>query len=1021
MAAPEDAGSIYSDIRIRLDKLNGDILSVKSGFDKMNSTITTGNDKTTKTLTKNFDNIKLAGTGAIIAITLAFKQSIKTFADTEQQLANVRAVSNATAKEFGQLEAAANKAGVSTRFTASEAADALFFLSSAGFSATQSVEALDGVLLLAGATGSGLAESSQAITSTLAQFGLEASKAADVSNIFAAANSNSQATLEKLSSALRQVGPVAGQFGIGLEETTASLEALFNAGLKGESAGAALRNILLTLSDESGKVTKAFIAQGGAYEDINPQTVGLTTAMENLSKSGIDLSSVFEKETTAAALILGKAAVSTDKNLRDLEKAITGTNEAARQYAIQNDTLAGSQDAFKSALQGVSNSLIEQLTPILRGVIDLGTGFLKLFNSLPSVLKGFAGGAGGAALGVGILTKSLAVLGVTLSTGPLGVIALLGGVVVGLSSLVAKSNEVKQARISEEFGDLARELGYVGQQIDDFTNKAGKVVEVLKFLDVTDSTFGAVTKEIEAGAEALGLTTDELIAIGLKSKDISKEFKGQLTTLQNQLLVAKDYNDEQGVLADLAIKRANGDNTSLEVQRQRAKIARDEADAVKLKQEREVRLLDLNKERLTLNELFAKGLITEEELLENKIALRESEKTLLLQQAIDSGTVTAQVTKDIQTQQYWIDQYNISLGKIKETKDEEVVDEKDRTEEQIKADEEKIASIEAVKLANETTYNNIDKKIKESTQTKYEALTEEYNAAISAAEALGKDTTAIEKYYQDQKNDIYKQGAVTIAGIAQNLYNTLNQARIDSINGEIAEIERLTAAQLSAIDTETQALLTALGLQDETKLESLQTQLDAAILAGETETAAELEKEIQKTQILQDADDRKQAIEEASNKKTAKLKYEAEIAAWEASKLNTAIAGAQAAISAYGSLAGIPIVGPALGAAAAAAVGIATGVQIGVINKNKPKQTFATGGIVLPERGVSSTGDNIRVGVNPKEMILNQAQQAQLFNMANGGSGNSSNTMIQLFMDSKVVAQGVARNFNNGIVKVVLK
>ena len=121
MATPVDAGSIYSEVRIRLDKLNKDLKAVSTGFDKMGKGIRTSSDSTEKTMTSNFKSIGLAGTLAIGIITVAFKKAISVFADTEQSLANVKAVSNATAAEFKELEEAANAAGTTTSLSTTDA------------------------------------------------------------------------------------------------------------------------------------------------------------------------------------------------------------------------------------------------------------------------------------------------------------------------------------------------------------------------------------------------------------------------------------------------------------------------------------------------------------------------------------------------------------------------------------------------------------------------------------------------------------------------------------------------------------------------------------------------------------------------------------------------------------------------------------------------------------------------------------------------------------------------------------
>jgi len=135
--------------------------------------------------------------------------------------------------------------------------DALYSLASAGMSATEAVKALDGVLMLAGSTQSDLATTSASMVATLRQYNLVASESTRVSNVFAAAIGNSMATMEKITSAMTQVGPVASALGVSLEETVGSLEALYDAGYRGEQAGTALKAILGKLAAETDPTTKS--------------------------------------------------------------------------------------------------------------------------------------------------------------------------------------------------------------------------------------------------------------------------------------------------------------------------------------------------------------------------------------------------------------------------------------------------------------------------------------------------------------------------------------------------------------------------------------------------------------------------------------------------------------------------------------------------------------------------------------------------------------------------------------------
>ena len=254
-----------------------------------------------------------------------------------------------------------------------------------------------------------------------------------------------------------------------------------------------------------------------------------------------------------------------------------------------------------------------------------------------------------------------------------------------------------------------------------------------------------------------------------------------------------------------------------------------------------------------------------------------------------------------------------------------------------------------------------------------------------------------------------------ITSAASNFYGALNALSQANTDAQISEIERLRDSKLAAIDAETQATLEALGIQEATTLETLQAELDAAILAGDTKTASDLQDEIDRTVILEEAEARKLAIEEKATEDSNKLKREQ-------AKKDRALQSFNAVINTASAIIGfLANPGGFAGVGLSVAAGLTGAAEIGAIN-SAPLPTFATGGIVMKEGGKSLTGDQHLARVNPKEMILNESQQAQLFKMANGSGGsNASNIMIQLYMDTKVVAQGVARNFNNGIVKVALK
>ena len=291
------------------------------------------------------------GIGAVVRVS---KEAIKIFAEFEQSMAKVRSITKATDLEFLALQQAAKSAGETTRFTANQAADALFFLASAGLSATESAEALAGVLLLAGATGSDLGTTAETVTAILSQFSLETSDAARVSNVFAAANANSQATMEKLIAAFRQAGPVSAGLGISLEETTGALQILFNEGFRAETAGRALKSALADLATESSLANRKLQQLGISFEEVNPETVGLIGSIRALEEAGIGTSQALDIFGKVAGPQLSVLIREGAGAIEQYTEAVTDTNEAAEQYAIQNDTLKGDLDILKSVTQAVA-------------------------------------------------------------------------------------------------------------------------------------------------------------------------------------------------------------------------------------------------------------------------------------------------------------------------------------------------------------------------------------------------------------------------------------------------------------------------------------------------------------------------------------------------------------------------------------------------------------------------------------------------------------------------------------------
>lgn len=260
-------------------------------------------------------------------------------------------------------------------------------------------------------------------------------------------------------------------------------------------------------------------------------------------------------------------------------------------------------------------------------------------------------------------------------------------------------------------------------------------------------------------------------------------------------------------------------------------------------------------------------------------------------------------------------------------------------------------------------------------------------------EERDKERMAREEEIQRLKAETHRQDILgIIATIA--MWDQLNEAERaqairDSIAGGINEMMNLLGAvqqyqaavaeqRISDIDRQMQAELAAAGLTEETEIEKLQAEYEEAKAKGDMKLSEEKQRELQKAEI-----------EEKYRKKKAKAEYEAALQSWEIQRALAIAQGAISVINAYSSAAAIPVIGWIMAPIAAATAGIAAALQIAAVEKSKPQPSqFAKGGYVVP--GSVYQGDQIDAKLNSGEMVLNQGQQRELFDIANGKGGSGS-------------------------------
>lgn len=321
-----------------------------------------------RSMTSNFTKLGRSMTKAItLPLAAIGGLSLRTAVNFEASMAKVKAVSGATAKEFDLLTASAKELGRTTVFTASEVAGLQLEFAKLGFTAEQINEVTGATLNLAQATGSDLAQAAEVAGATLGGFGLAASETQRVTDVMAASFSSSALDINHFQESMKLVAPNAKAAGVSIEEATAMLAVLSKAGIKGSSAGTALRRILQEMQGTTGTLTERFA---------------------ELNKKGLDLQGSMDevgRRAGTSLLVLAEGA----GEVEELTGAFINSRGAAQAMAdVMNDNAMGAIKRMTSALEGAGISIGEILSPAFESIVKKITGVIDSFNGLSDKLKG---------------------------------------------------------------------------------------------------------------------------------------------------------------------------------------------------------------------------------------------------------------------------------------------------------------------------------------------------------------------------------------------------------------------------------------------------------------------------------------------------------------------------------------------------------------------------------------------------------------------------------------------------------
>ena len=325
-------------------------------------------------------------TGVITGLGTA---AVKTAADFDSSMSKVAAVSGATGSDLDDLSDKAREMGAKTKFSASEAAEAMNYMAMAGWKTKDMLGGIEGVMNLAAASGEDLATTSDIVTDALTAFGLKAEDSGHFADILAAASSNANTDVSMMGETFKYVAPIAGALGFSVEDTAEAIGLMANAGIKSSQAGTSLRAIMNNLTGEVkicgeaiGTVSVATTNADGSMRDLSDILIDCRAAFAGLSES--------EKAQTAEALV-GKNAMSgflalmnaAPEDIEKLSGAIDNCDgKAADMAATMQDNLAGQLQILKSQLEELAISFGELLMPAIRGIVSHIQNFVSWLNSL---------------------------------------------------------------------------------------------------------------------------------------------------------------------------------------------------------------------------------------------------------------------------------------------------------------------------------------------------------------------------------------------------------------------------------------------------------------------------------------------------------------------------------------------------------------------------------------------------------------------------------------------------------------
>jgi TP901 family phage tail tape measure protein len=538
----------------KLSRLQNELQQQNSAFSRFASNMDAIGNKMTTIGT----SVGVTAGAGFAAISLSMKNAVQTGMEFGQQISRVAAISEASAEELKQLKEQAQQLGATTSKSATEIARGQEQLAASGFKVNEILGAMPGVIAAAEASGEDMAAVSEIMAAAIRGFGLEASSATHIADVFAMAANRSNASIVDMGYSFKYAAPIAKQLGMSVEELAAVTGLLRDRGMAAEQVGTSMRMGLTRLIAPTEEGALVMEKLGINIKDAEGKMRPFADVIEELREKTKDLSQ--EQKLNAYQTIFGTESMTAFLNLveagpdalRDLTSALEASTGASKKAAdIMKDNLAGSVEEMNGAIETAKINLTEALAPALRTAAETVTGLVDKWNSLDKGTQE-------------VIAKSAA-----LATAMLGVVAVVGTLTAAIGALVTFAGPVGLAivGVTTALGALGVGLFAAREATENLRKKqeeaerqairygeglsAGTKKAVQGYTDLYE---GAKLKMIELqtmSGEKARATSKEVVDAFSKMAD---QVIAALQTQRDKLIGA--INDVYGIAGDAGKKKA---------------------------------------------------------------------------------------------------------------------------------------------------------------------------------------------------------------------------------------------------------------------------------------------------------------------------------------------------------------------------------------------------------------------------------------------------------------------------------